>query len=158
MAEIQPDASAPACYCIVNTTQAGTYQLSITQAGQLVGCNPAAGNCLNPITIQMLPAEPNLDNSYFLMPTDSSLPAGSSISVAIFSKDLLGNAASQGSIEMLVTPSGGEPNGCSIVQVICTLLPSLRPPTEPFCRPWPLFSQSQALSPAIPWMQTNPRK
>lgn len=119
MAEIQADPSSPACYCTVNTTQAGTYQLSITQAGQPVGCSPAVGRCLNPFTIQMLPGEPNLDNSYFLMPSDSSIIAGSSVSVAIFSRDLLGNAVSLGSILMSVTPSGGEPIACSIVQVSC---------------------------------------
>ena len=82
-----------------------------------MSCKSHTDACSNPIKVRMLAAAPNLDNSYFLMPQDSQITAGSTLSIAVFSQDLFGNAVTADSLDMTVTPTGGEPIPCSIAEV-----------------------------------------
>lgn len=115
--EIIADPSNPVCYLTANSTTAAQYQLSITQNGVLIGCQPGSEGCVNPMSLQFTPAEPNLDNSYYLLPARTRLEAGSTVSVAIFSQDRYGNAISSTEVGVSIATTGGQPFACSTLSV-----------------------------------------
>ena len=115
--DITADAALLVCSCTVNTTRAGSYTLRITQGGELVECGPSPSPCLNPLQIHVTAGQANLDNSYFLVPKGLRVLAGSSLAVAVFSQDYLGNAVPLGSIDVLVNASEGQSTLCNIAEV-----------------------------------------